>query len=258
MNHRKRQTVFWLAVFILINLLLLAWPPLLTQAGSAGLPSRAMPAPQPLDDGAYIVLQVQSAPAGVWTIVQWQDSAGGWHDIEGWQGTLDEDDRKVWWVARDAFDKGPFRWAVYQGQRGQLLATSAWFYLPASAGETVKLEVSLVSSPTKTFWVSENPKGLREEESYIELHVHPAQAGLWTVVQWQDSAGGWHDVDGWGGTLDEGNKRVWWVAPDAFGTGPLRWAVYQSQGGKLLATSASFHLPDAVGKKLRVEVSLSE
>jgi hypothetical protein len=27
--------------------------------------------------GAHIVLQVPSAPAGVWTIVQWQDSAGG-------------------------------------------------------------------------------------------------------------------------------------------------------------------------------------
>jgi hypothetical protein len=164
----------------------------------------------------------------------------------------------VWWVAPADFDKGPFRWVVYQSQRGQLLAQSVWFYLPTFAGTTIKIEMSLAPSPTKTLWVSENPKGLSEDESYIELHVCPAQAGVWTVVQWQDSAGGWHDIDGWEGTLDEGNKRVWRVAPAAFGTGPFRWLVYQSQGGKLIATSDSFYLPDAAGKKLRVEVSLSQ
>jgi hypothetical protein len=91
------------------------------------------------------------------------------------------------------------------------------------------------------------------------LHVRPAQAGLWTIVQWQDSAGDWHDIEGWSGTLDEGSKRVWWVAPAAFGTGPFRWTVYQSPGGdKLLATSDSFYLPDAAGNKVRVAMTLSE
>ena len=154
MNHEKYQTIFWFAFLILISVLLLAWPPLLTQAGPE-LPPRETPIPaQPSDDedddkddppdGAHIVLQVPSAPAGVWTIVQWQDSAGGWHDIDGWQGTLDEGDQKMWWLAPDLFGKGPFRWLVYQStERDELLATSASFHLPDAAGEKLWVEVSL-------------------------------------------------------------------------------------------------------------------
>ena len=51
---------------------------------------------------------------------------------------------------------------------------------------------------------------------------------------------------------------MWWLAPDLFGKGPFRWLVYQGEGGKLLATSDSFYLPDAAREKLWVEVSLSE
>ncbi len=151
MNHKQPQTIFWVAVFVLISLLLLAWPPLLTPVG-ADLPSRATPIPaQPpgdddddKPDGAFIVLQVPSAPAGVWTIVQWQDSGGDWHDIEGWQGTLDEGDQKMWWLAPNLFGKGPFRWLVYQSTRGEeLLATSESFYLPDTVGKKVWVEVSL-------------------------------------------------------------------------------------------------------------------
>jgi hypothetical protein len=50
--------------------------------------------------------------------------------MDGWQGTLDEGDQKMWWLAPDLFGKGPFRWLVYQGERGNLLATSDPFYLP--------------------------------------------------------------------------------------------------------------------------------
>jgi hypothetical protein len=151
MNPKKR-TVFWLVFTLaLISVLMLAWPPPPTQAG-AGLPPRETPIPsQPSDDddrddepiGAHIVLHVPSAPAGVWTIVQWQDTAGGWHDIDGWQGTLDEGDQKMWWLAPDLFGKGPFRWLVYQGERGKLLATSDPFYLPGAEGEKLRVEVSL-------------------------------------------------------------------------------------------------------------------
>jgi len=209
--------------------------------------------------GAHIVLQVQSAPVGVWTVVQWQDSAGGWHDIEGWQGTLDGGAQKVWWVAAKDFGTGPFRWLVYQGQGGKLLAQSEPFYLPYSAGETVEIEVSLVPSQPAQRSTSiltlpyPSPDG-----SYFELYVRPSQPGLWTIVQWQDSAGGWHDIEGWQGTLNEGHKKGWWVAPAIFGEGPFRWTVYQSKGGQLLATSDSFYLPASAGKKVRVGMSLSE
>ncbi len=115
------------------------------------LPPRETPIPTRPPDGdrhegpagAHIVLSVPSAPADAWTVVQWQDSAGGWHDVDGWQGTLDAGNRKMWWLAPDLFGKGPFRWLVYQGDRVRLLATSASFYLPGSAGEEQQVEVSL-------------------------------------------------------------------------------------------------------------------
>lgn len=153
--NRKKEATFWLALILaLISILVLARP-LPTQAGP-GLPPREPPPPaQPSsgdedddkDDepiGAHIVLQAPSAPAGAWTIVQWQDTAGGWHDIDGWQGTLDEGNQKMWWLAPDLFGKGPFRWLVYQSTKGdKLLATSDSFYLPGAEGEKLRVEVSL-------------------------------------------------------------------------------------------------------------------
>jgi hypothetical protein len=95
--------------------------------------------------------------------------------------------------------------------------------------------------------------------AHIVLQVESAPAGAWTIVQWQDSAGGWHDIEGWQGTLDEGDQKMWWLAPNLFGKGPFRWLVYQStERDELLATSESFYLPDFAGKKVWVEVSLSE
>jgi hypothetical protein len=127
---------------IVSTLLLVAWQPLLVLA----LPSR--PSPEPavtsapkLPDGT-IELTVESATAGLWTVVQWQDALGGWHDVEGWQGALDEGDKKMWWVAKADLGKGPFRWAVTHS--GERLATSELFYLPDSVGQTVKVSVSLV------------------------------------------------------------------------------------------------------------------
>ncbi len=152
MIFKKYTPVFWLALALaMFVLMLLAWMPPPTQAGPQ-LPSRATPTsiPRPDDDdkdekpiGAYIELQPQGAPDGMWTVVQWQNSAGGWHDVEGWQGPLNEG-RKKWWVAQHDFGRGPFRWAIYQDQGGDRLAVSESFYLPDTANELVRVEVSLV------------------------------------------------------------------------------------------------------------------
>jgi hypothetical protein len=104
--------------------------------------------------------------------------------------------------------------------------------------------------------------------AWIELHCHlPAQSlsiygpELWTAVQWQDTGGGWHGVEGWRGTLDEVvsgvGKKVWWVAERDFGTGPFRWSVRHGYGGELLAVSESFTLPGAAGETARVDVLLT-
>jgi hypothetical protein len=167
-NH-KATVCSTLIVSLICTLLIVASFPSLTQAAPPALPPRPpnlpprpmTPPPLPPSpsksgagsespDGGHIELRVQSTQAGLWTIVQWQDGLGDWHDIEGWQGMLDEGHKKVWWVAPKDFGTGPFRWMVYQGQRGKELAQSELFYLPSSAGETVKIEASLVPSQPKS------------------------------------------------------------------------------------------------------------
>ncbi|HQE93732.1 MAG TPA: hypothetical protein PLH19_02460 [Anaerolineae bacterium] len=102
--------------------------------------------------GALIWLRVQSEttvplPATLWTVVQWQDAQGDWHDVEGWRGTLDEvaknEGRKVWWLPADLFGAGPFRWVVYAPHGGAMLAISPAFYLPTATGQRTMVTVTL-------------------------------------------------------------------------------------------------------------------
>ncbi len=101
----------------------------------------------------------------------------------------------------------------------------------------------------------------------VELQVHFGQEEqarhwqeMWTVVEWQDAFGDWHEVEGWRGTFDEivdgKGRKVWWVYPRDLGTGPFRWTVYGSPSGRLLAHSKPFHLPDAMGQTSVVTVTL--
>src|SRR5687767_12315425 len=86
------ETILFLT--LVSTLFELAWPPLLTQAGPTLPPREPTPSGPDKDKdndkdapiGAYIELQVQPAQAGLWTVVQWQDSAGVWRNAEGWQG----------------------------------------------------------------------------------------------------------------------------------------------------------------------------
>lgn len=103
--------------------------------------------------------------------------------------------------------------------------------------------------------------------TYIEL-VAPEHAGAWTVVQWQDSAGNWHDVEGWRGTLDDRGVRRWWVDAKDFGTGPFRWVIEGANAASMASEwstgdngslfqaegsgSQSFSLPDGAANPLMV------
>ncbi len=101
----------------------------------------------------------------------------------------------------------------------------------------------------------------------IELRVHFSRIEqayrwqtYWTVVEWQDAFGGWHEVEGWRGTLDEivsgEGRKVWWVYRRDLSTGPFRWTVYRNPSGGLVAHSKPFNLPDAVGQRVEVTVTL--
>jgi hypothetical protein len=145
-----RRWVLWLTTVCV--LLVLAWSPLLTHAGPP-LPPRDKPpsvqSPDSDDDdsdeliGAYIELGVQPAQARLWTGVQWQNNAGDWYDVEGWQGTLNMGGKKVWWVSVKDFGAGPFRWVVYESRNGEVVVSSESFYLPQSAGDIVRVAISL-------------------------------------------------------------------------------------------------------------------
>jgi hypothetical protein len=161
-KHKVKSFGAVLAIGVLFILSSGVSLPLLASAAAPALPPRPIPTPtleptlppEPTDipgvppgsrpsKGAFIALHVPSAPEGVWTVVQWQDGLGNWQDVEGWQGTLEAEDEKVWWVASKDFNTGPFRWAVYQYKDGPLLAASASFDLPHAAGEVVAVRVTL-------------------------------------------------------------------------------------------------------------------
>ena len=129
---------------------------------------------------------------------------------------------------------------------------------------TLPTQATVSALPPRPTPVTPTPTAMPASTSpgwaVIELHVQAARPELWTVVQWQDRRGGWHDVEGWRGTLEQVSdgvgKKVWWVARANFDTGPFRWVIYQSPGGKLLSTSEAFRLPRYENTMGVIEVSL--
>jgi hypothetical protein len=90
--------------------------------------------------GGFIELHIDGSPAtGVWTVVQWQDAQDDWHDVTGWQGTLDEGNIKTWWVGEENLGAGPFRWVVMQDE--SVLGVSDDFFLPAQPGQKVVVTI---------------------------------------------------------------------------------------------------------------------
>ena len=97
--------------------------------------------------GGLIILSVQATKSisnDLWTIVQWQDVEGNWHDVEGWQGTFNEVLQVIWWVAPNDLGKGPFRWVVYENQESdEIVTVSQSFHLPSKNNGIVEVEVLL-------------------------------------------------------------------------------------------------------------------
>jgi hypothetical protein len=155
MSHNKYQTVFWPAlILILVGVLLL--PTRTPALAQGGLPPRTPPpsggggggkggsdGDRGESPGAYVELHIQDAAADLWTVLQWRDGAGNWRDVRQWQGTLDVNGRKRWWVAAKDFGSGPFRWVVTRGPAGPVVAASSPFNLPVEAYETVRVEGTL-------------------------------------------------------------------------------------------------------------------
>ena len=139
MKH-KPDPILFILLFIGLALLWFVQPAL----AGPGLPPRDFPKNQTGGDddndklvGAYLALIAPDAPFDAWAIVQWQDSAGNWHDVEGWRGWLSDSSR--WWVHPRDFGTGPFRWVVTQGIQGPVWQISQPFNLPAEGTEVVQV-----------------------------------------------------------------------------------------------------------------------
>lgn len=127
-----------------------------------------------------------------------------------------------------------------------LVLGSTWLHLPVYADLPPR-----PATPPKED-KEETPRPL---VAAIVLHTSPARDDLWSVVQWQDDQGGWHDIESWRGTVVSG-RTIWWVEEKDFGKGPYRWLVFTQEGGSLLATSALFNFPAKPKAQQVVEVTL--
>jgi hypothetical protein len=186
MGTRIDIRLFSLVGIVCVLILASTLPPL-AQAAPSTLPPRptsvfpprptsqptATPTPPPpsaaLPRGAYIALHVRPPQIGMWTVVQWQDSWGDWHDVQGWEGVLETGSQKAWWVAQGDLGTGPFRWNLYQDQNADLLASSEPFYLPDNPGDTTRVEIRLTSFPADD---SESPVQPNSSESAHDRTNH--------------------------------------------------------------------------------------
>jgi hypothetical protein len=117
-----------------------------TVAGG-GLPPRPTPTAVPAVpvNGATVRLHTSASMPGAWTIIEWQNELGDWYEVAGWRGHLDDGnaDMKAWWVYPTNYGEGPFRWLVYTGQNGDLLAVSEPFDLPNHNHQVVSVEIEI-------------------------------------------------------------------------------------------------------------------
>ncbi len=110
----------------------------------------------PLDccaDHSDILVYIPSAPSTAWVTVQWLDGAGGWHDVEGWQGNLDLATGsnlpfKQWTVLAGQYDQGPFRWVVYNQRGGDVWGVSPSFNLPQWGGLKYATFLKPITTPS--------------------------------------------------------------------------------------------------------------
>ena len=145
MNSKIKRLIFiplMLASIMLVATFLYHKPSLVR----AELPPRPTTVPTPAStSGTYIQLIVGDAIGNEWTTVQWQHpNTGIWHEVDGWQGTLDENMSQTWWLGSEHFGSGLFRWRVYDEEQGNLLITSDSFSMPKSSTQRLQMTVTVL------------------------------------------------------------------------------------------------------------------
>lgn len=151
-------------------------PPIGTLTPSPTTQPSPVPTVLPEATNTHIALQTPDGWAGKWTVVQWQDGLGTWHDVEGWMGEISNENLVVWTVLPTEQGSGPFRWLVYTAPEGDLLSCSDPFYAPSLLGDTTWVWVPVV--PTTA------PTGAPAPEAGNRMRVRPPEG----ESPWLDSA----------------------------------------------------------------------
>lgn len=142
-----KKNIFVISLFLSVFIGLLLGTTIVAADKASDLPPRPPTATPMPPTGGLIILSVQATKSisnDLWTIVQWQDVEGNWHDVEGWQGTFNEVLQVIWWVAPNDLGKGPFRWVVYENQESdEIVTVSQSFHLPSKNNGIVEVEVLL-------------------------------------------------------------------------------------------------------------------
>ena len=89
--------------------------------------------------GARLLLRAGGEFNGRWGAVQWKDG-NQWRTVDGWQGAI-VDGYQRWWVGKDLYNAGPFRWAILDSKDGAVQAISETFQLPGAQDKMVVWEV---------------------------------------------------------------------------------------------------------------------
>lgn len=147
---------YFYAAILLCGLLCLSLSMSVSAQTDSNMPPRPVPPSKPAaeptaepvkpQEGGKIVLHLYPDQRA-WTVVQWQDKFGQWHDIHSWQGDAAWDEQNQewiveWWVARENFSEGPFRWTGYADQsQNQRKFVTASFTLPDQAGQVTHVSV---------------------------------------------------------------------------------------------------------------------
>lgn len=145
---RKSSFILHASSFVIVLLVCAVGAWLAQASPDSDLPPRPRPTPTTGSEPrnrmptAYIRLTLPEPASDLWGVVQWQDSAGGWHDVDGWSGTLTAGEQ-VWGIFGPEFGRGPFRWLITQGPAGAALGETASFNLPASDGETLEVKAEV-------------------------------------------------------------------------------------------------------------------
>lgn len=261
---KKGFRVSWISILLLMLMLLTNGIAAVEASPSIDdLPSRP-PLKIPTKIKGHIQLEMTDYQANhfdLWTVVQWQDLEGEWHDTEGWQGKFDADGRVLWTVGLEHAGDVAFRWLVYNdSSRSDMLVMSKEFDLPGSDQRLVIVPIAVQNGKTSVTEAKLLPEDAKGGMIRLTREASASASNYWTSVQWlNEKTGTWEIVDGWKGHFDTNGQVEWFVDSDSLGKGPFRWVVTSSEeSSTVVATSSQFTMPSQRGNVVDVTVSVSK